>query len=339
MISYDLNFGREAGQALRQADGTKHEQRRRVVLRKFVSFCSERGVDPDQPSLREVAGFVWEHIEKNQSANSIDVLVSHLRVGYRRVGLSMLTPAEEEAFRRIRKVWKEDHGREVQQSVPITATTLRRWKQHLSSASADPVLLYAILATGHAGLLRAGELVRRERRTDPGFVVDDVRWATDFKSFVLRLGITKTGREHGGECVTITVSKAVRAMARYFNTARLWDKPTAPLYPPEVTTSWILGRIRELANAAGEAPLYYTAHGLRAGGATDLVARGITYPLLKSAGRWKSDACLRYFRSEEAVSSVVATLLDEAWEARSAQATALSGEVGGQSMSRGEKQS
>ena len=61
---------------------------------------------------------------------------------------------------------------------------------------------------------------------------------------------------------------------------------------------------REVGEAAGEASMYYTTHGLRAGGATDLVSRGITYPMLKSVGRWQSDACLVYFRSEEAVSSM-----------------------------------
>ena len=88
---------------------------------------------------------------------------------------------------------------------------------------ADPVLLHAILTTGHAGHLRAGELCRRERRADTGFVVNDVRWAADCESFVLRLGITKTSREQGGDFVTISVPKAVRAMRLVFNQAPLPD--------------------------------------------------------------------------------------------------------------------
>ena len=67
--------------------------------------------------------------------------------------------------------------------------------------------------------------------------------------------------------------------------------------------------IKTLASAAGDDPECFTAHGLRAGGATDLVARGATYAQLKAAGRWKSETCLRYFRSEEVVSRVVTELL------------------------------
>ena len=37
------------------------------------------------------------------------------------------------------------------------------------------------------------------------------------------------------------------------------------------------------------------------------------YPVLKAAGRWKSDACLVYFRSEAVVSAVIAKAVDEAW--------------------------
>ena len=66
------------------------------------------------------------------------------------------------------KIWKEEHGKEVEQGVPITSRVLARWLRALPHTTADPTLLTAILRVGHAGLLRAGELCRRERQSDPG---------------------------------------------------------------------------------------------------------------------------------------------------------------------------
>ena len=76
-------------------------------------------------------------------------------------------------------------------------------------------------------------------------------------------------------------------MYDYFLRASLFDSPTKPLYPPQVTTRWIRERIRELATACVEDPRCYSTHGLRAGAATDLVDGGVSYPHLKKAGRWR----------------------------------------------------
>ena len=43
-----------------------------------------------------------------------------------------------------------------------------------------------------------------------------------------------------------------------------------------------------------------------------LVDAGISYPHLKKAGRWQSDACLIYFRSGVSVARTVARLLSDA---------------------------
>lgn len=52
-------------------------------------------------------------------------------------------------------------------------------------------------------------------------------------------------------------------------------------------------------------PELYSGHSLRAGGATDLFVAKVPYPIIKKAGRWKSDAALLYYRDEEDVAQVV----------------------------------
>ena len=301
-----------ARKALRTAEATKHERQKRSHLTKFVTFVAQRKGDVNAPSLGDVSAYLAEFLRRNQSANTLDKVLSFLRSGYSRAGLPWLSHVEAESLRRIVKVWKEEHGKEVARGVPITARVLARWLVHLPKAKADPLLLTALLRVGHAGLLRAGELCRRERQSDEGYLASDVRWDTGCRSFTLYLGTTKCARERGGDAVGVRDGAAIRAMYAYFRHANLFDRPTQPLYPRYVTTPWIRERIRELATAAGEDPSCYSTHGLRAGAATDLVDAGISYPFLKKAGRWKTDACLIYFRSEESVALTVARLLSEA---------------------------
>ena len=114
----------------------------------------------------------------------MDKVLSFLRSGYARTGLPWLSYAEAETLKRIMKIWKEEHGKEVEQGVPITSRVLARWLRALPHTTADPTLLTAILRVGHAGLLRAGELCRRERQSDPGYHVSD-HWAPAYRSNIL----------------------------------------------------------------------------------------------------------------------------------------------------------
>lgn len=301
-----------ARRALADAEGTAHERQRRAHLVKFVAFVTERRGNVNAPFLADVCAYLFDFLERNNSANSLDKVLSFLRSGYTRSGLPWLPYAEVETLRRIMKVWKEEHGKQVERGVPITSRILARWLRALPRITADPTLLTTILRVGHAGMLRAGELCRRERQSDPGYRVDDIHWAADYRSFELHIGVTKCNRERGGDTILIEDGAAVRAMLNYFHRASLFDSPTEPLYPPQVTTRWIRERIRELATACGENPKCYSTHGLRAGAATDLVDGGVSYPHLKKAGRWKSDACLIYFRSGVSVARTVARLLSDA---------------------------
>jgi hypothetical protein len=53
----------------------------------------------------------------------------------------------------------------------------------------------------------------------------------------------------------------------------------------------------------------YSGHSLRAGGATDLFVAKVPYPIIKKAGKWRSDAALIYHRDEDDVAKVVAMVL------------------------------
>ncbi len=50
---------------------------------------------------------------------------------------------------------------------------------------------------------------------------------------------------------------------------------------------------------------FYSGHSLRAWGATDLFVAKVPYPIIKKAGRWKSDAGLVYHRDDDDVAKVL----------------------------------
>ena len=124
--------------ALLAAEGTTHERRRRSHLVKFVAVVTERGGDVNAPSLAGVCAYLSDFFERNGSANSLDKVLSFLRCGYTRAGLPWLSYAEAETLKRIMKIWKEEHGKELGQSVPITSRVLARWLRALPHTTADP---------------------------------------------------------------------------------------------------------------------------------------------------------------------------------------------------------
>ena len=80
----------------------------------------------DAPSLADVCAYLSDFFERNGSANSLDKVLSFLRSGYTRAGLQWLSYAEAEMLKRIMKIWKEEHGKEVGRGVPITSRVLAR---------------------------------------------------------------------------------------------------------------------------------------------------------------------------------------------------------------------
>jgi integrase len=65
---------------------------------------------------------------------------------------------------------------------------------------------------------------------------------------------------------------------------------------PCLSHAWLRRRIKLAVSRLGLDHALYSCHSLRAGGATDLFAARVPYPMIKRMGRWKSDVCLIYYR-------------------------------------------
>ena len=63
-----------------------------------------------------------------------------------------------------------------------------------------------------------------------------------------------------------------------------------------LTVAFIREQLRACMAAIGREPAVYGAHSLRIGGATALAFSGVPGEQIQAAGRWHSDAYLRYLR-------------------------------------------
>lgn len=194
------------------------------------------------------------------------------------------------------------------QKAPLTQAILAKLTPLLSSSLKD-TLLDSLLWMGHDGLLRLGELLG-------GLRASDVVWGPRLRSFHLRLWRDKTHRSGPSILVPFHTRPgpcAVKSLRILFERSNLWKKPTGLLFPSPrspaqtISKSSLRLRIKSLVSLGGLDSTAYSGHSLRAGGATDLFVLRVPYAIIKRMGRWRSDACLLYYRDNEDVAHTVAS--------------------------------
>jgi hypothetical protein len=186
----------------------------------------------------------------------------------------------------------------------LSATDLAK-PQHLMRAAA--------FATAHDGLVRSGELMS-------GIKMKQLTW---MMSTHCRLRVrTKTEQIGAGATIDMADTKsqfsAVKMLKAWCRANKLEGNPEAFLFPrwsardgffdwtKPASADWLRKEVKSLVAQVGEDPTSFSGHSFRAGGATDLFKTRTPYWIIKKAGRWKSDAALLYYRSEDDVTSAVA---------------------------------
>jgi Phage integrase family len=176
---------------------------------------------------------------------------------------------------------------------------------------------------GHDALLRGGELMSEIK-------AQQITWWPRDRGFTLHLFRTKTVRHGEGVLIQVPDHAAnpmsgVKLLKRWWQFSRLQSHPDAYVFPAvrygqiDASRPASTAHLRKLVKAAvtsiGLNPADFSAHSLRAGGATDLFAAHVPYHIIKKMGRWVSDAAMLYYRSEE-----------DAWAAVGAAFSALAAE-------------
>jgi len=204
-------------------------------------------------------------------------------------------------LRRVIKGIDRSHGTAVEKPrLPITFPLLQRLIDACQSCPSlnhhDKLCLQAAMLTLFFGFFRCGELLNGQaRRSHSSFVAGVL---------CIHLPRSKTDPLAKGHTVEIGPSIppycAVRAMLAYLATTAALDKSSAlfimangtPLSRSSFTT-----HVRTLLSISGIRNWdAYAGHSFRIGAATTAAVAGVPDHLIRAAGRWRSDACLRYIR-------------------------------------------
>lgn len=204
-----------------------------------------------------------------------------------------------------------------QPKLPITTAMLQDMRQHLDLNIRSDSLLWAMMWTATAGLLRISEFtLANSRETDRSLqlrqltlydqgdgVVDtlSVTASSRIKRATLHLEASKTDPFRAGVDIVIASPTALQALIRYIiHLKQQRPVPTSPLFtfPDQsaVKRSWLMKRVSELLARIGHQAEDYSSHSFRKGGAVSLQQLGVEDSVIRRLGRWKSDAFHLYVR-------------------------------------------
>ena len=278
---------------------------------RFVKFCILHGQNYCPPSYESVGDYLASFVARlHGSAKSVNNVVSQLRTYYRDILRQRFLGAEDET--QLTKLLAELH---LADTAPVNQKDAFRARQLFKAISlSDTTTVVGLqravnVAVPHNIMLRTGETCGPVR-------AGDLIWADDGKSATLGLRQPQKTSQTGA-VTWITFGQSTHLCSGWqlllrLRTARDLDNhpeeflfcgtPRGVLQPMHrVTPRAMRASIKVFASSVGLDPRRYSGHSLRAGGATDMFARGLPYYVIKKMGRWKSDAALLYFRCEHSV--------------------------------------
>ena len=268
----------------------------------FLAFKAAHGFCATNAD--SVSAFLVLHVQKCRSAKSVRSVLSQLRTLHAELQLSFLSKNDELIVRRRVEALEYDDASATRRVIALPLRTIQAFTRSLDLRKTDERCVAICINLGHNGLLRGIEATRRNTQQDPGAIVADFDISTDKSSLAYSIDRTKTSRRGPPikVCIPAIAPKgqwdAVSLVDLHLNTNNLGSNPSAPFFPPYVTTSWLRSWMKKLAKLHGINPSLVGNHCLRAGGATDLFRTDLPSWAIKKYGRWSSDAALLYQRDE-----------------------------------------
>jgi Phage integrase family len=287
----------------------------RARYQRFLAFLSR---EQATVSFHSVASFVTTFMLANSGrTTSLSALVGQLRSQAREQGHIFLSAPAETRLAHLIAQYRLTDSAQVRRMAPLrTALVLQiitRWDLHQPAQLTQACLL--LLAV--QALLRTGEVTI-------GLRVTHFVWLTSRRSVRIHIpalpGASKTATTGAGVFIEVADNaapiSAYKLLSRLFVLRSLRSHPNSfvfcmvrqgTLYPairssPRAFRTLIKAGVRSL----GLNPTLYSGHSARAGGATDLYAAGVPYYVVKTYGRWRSDAALIYYRCDSSIAQAAA---------------------------------
>ena len=276
--------------------------------RKFLHFCQWSGRlhangSPLPASEWTLMLFVT-HLSDSVRASSISVYLSGIRSLHIENGFA--NPLDNcLRLERVLRGIKRSQGASKRERLPVTTAVLARILTVIDGTSYDDALFWAACCTGFFGFLRSGEFTTTTSSFNPQLhlAVSDVKTDRHENPSVLflRIKCSKTDPFRKGHVIRLGVSGtpicAVKALLQYL---KLRGGEAGPLFrhrnglplTRSTLTSWLRDAIAR-AGLTGN----FSGHSFRIGAATSAAAAGIPDHLIKTLGRWFSNAYQLYIQT------------------------------------------
>ena len=280
---------------------------RRVYLsaqRRYFDFCRQDGqlssdgalLPADEQSLMRFASFLADSLHHS----SIKVYLSAVRSLHIDNGLPDPLINCLQLQRLLRGI-KRVQGSSTAKCLPITIDLLKVIQRSLDLNSCDHVMLWAACCLGFFGFLRAGEFTTNSS-FDPSIhlTVGDLQADSlvDPTCFRVHIKCSKTDPFRVGCDIYVSRGNSlICPVVALGNFLALRGPSPGPLFcyadGRPLTRQQLSSTVQAILYSAGY-PGSYSGHSFRIGAATTAAARGIPDHLIKTLGRWSSDAYQLY---------------------------------------------
>ena len=276
-------------------------------LNAFNKFCHAFGIPPS-PASSLTLEYFCVHVSQHVSYKTLKVYLSGIRLAHIEQGLA--DPTESASLHLVCRGIRRQQGDNRRTRLPITINLLRVLKEQLRTSTCYTVMeqrmLWAAFTVAFYGFLRVSKLT------------PNLRWSNvviSSKRMSITLNQSKTDPFRRGQTIQLFPTgsstcpiKAMITFSRYVDTTH--DTPIfkAGKFNP-LTQRQLNAVLRHLFQQAGFNHINYASHSFRIGAATTAAAAGLPPWLIKTLGRWHSDAYLTYIRCPDSVFSVVPQML------------------------------
>ena len=287
--------------------------------RRFLVFCAQdNSLSPSGsalPASEDVLIRFCCHLADTLHHSSIKVYLSAIRSLHIEEG----HPSPLVGCLRLQRVLrgiKRHQGSNKRQRQPITVELMHIIFQSLNFSVYNHTMLWAACCLGFFGFLRAGEFtVNSPFNPDIHLAVSDVQADSlvNPSSFQIHIKCSKTDTFRQGCHIYVGAGKRdlcpVRALTQYLHVRGSTPGPLFLLSDgTPLHRQWLTSSIQSIFSAAGVTGCY-TGHSFRIGAATSAASRGLPDHLIKTLGRWSSDAYQIYIHTPVSTIVGIASLL------------------------------
>jgi hypothetical protein len=288
---------------------SKASRASKAQYRRYEARCTTARRSPLPPTYDTVASFLVDYTTRN-TARTLGQVLTQLRKEVAARNAPWLSAYESRRLTTLVALLLYNDTSQCRRvaafRLSYLADILDSWDLTSLAGLSDATTL----TMGRDALLRGGELTSGIRARHIVF------WPRD-EGYTLWLRRTKTHRKGGGISIQVPDYEcpisSCKLLRRLFTLRAL--SPSDFLFPMRRRGRILADRAASIAQlrrlvktsvaSIGLDASQFSAHSLRAGGATDLFAAGVPFAAIQKMGRWVSAAAVLYYRSVEDVWTTV----------------------------------